>query len=201
MAGETATQADVAAIREQLGLTEPMPQQYARYLASLAIGDFGTSILYRQPAFPIIATRLPATLELTLLATILTAAVGIPMGVLMAVRQRSWVDGVGAFVDAVRRIDAELLAGHRADHAGLSRAGVGAHIRSRARAPGRRPAGVFTGQPERLGQSLRYLMLPTITLAAFQLAFVTRLTRSSVVDELGQTYVRAARREASLARW
>ncbi len=192
IAGETATQADIARIRDQLGLSEPLPQQYLRYLGRLSVGDFGTSIVYSQPALGLITERLPATLELTLMATLLTVIVAVPAGVLMAVRQGSAVDTAGALVTLFGVSVPSFWLGIMLIL--LVSVGLGWLPTS-----GRGPSlvdgllGLLTGQPALLADSLRHLILPTITLAAFQFAFVARISRSSVVDELGQIYVRAAR--------
>lgn len=192
MIGELGTAEDLARMTRQLGLDRPLPEQYVVYLSRLVQGDFGNSILYGSPVLQLIAQRLPATLELTLFATLLTIAIGIPFGVTMAVRPRTLTDHVGALVTLFGvSIPGFWL--------GIVLILIVAVQLGLTPTSGRGPAlidgiwGVFSGRPDRLSDALRYLVLPTITLSAFQLAFITRLTRSSVLEELGQVYVRAAR--------
>lgn len=192
MVGELGTAEDLARMTQQLGLDRPLPEQYFVYVSRLLQGDFGTSILYGSPVLHLIAQRLPATLELTLFATLLTVTIGIPFGVVMAVRPRTLTDHAGALVTLFGvSIPSFWL--------GIVLILIVAVELGLTPTSGRGPAltegiaGVFSGKPQRLGDALRYLVLPTMTLSAFQLAFITRLTRSSVLEELGQVYVRAAR--------
>ena len=94
-AGDNASPEQVAAVRHSLGFDRPLPEQFLRYVAAVARGDFGTSLFTQQPIADDLAARLPATLELTLVAIVLAAAIGIPLGVLAAVRRGS-LAGCGA---------------------------------------------------------------------------------------------------------
>src|SRR4029453_17075630 len=91
-AGETATPAQVEALRRQLGFDRPLPVQFADYVARLARGDMGTSIFTRRPIAEDLAHRLPATIELTLAAMVVSVLVGIPLGVLSALWRNSLLD-------------------------------------------------------------------------------------------------------------
>lgn len=192
MAGEFATADDIARMSEQLGLDKPLPQQYFVYVTSLVRGDFGKSIVFGTPALPLIVQRLPATLELTLLAVLLTLAIAIPFGVVMAVKPRALADYVGALVTLFGVsipsfwLGIVLILIVAVDLRWLPTSGRGMPLVDAIGA-------AFSGRPDQVVTTLRYLALPTITLSAFQLAFIARLTRSSVLEELGQTYVRAAR--------
>src|SRR5437899_390702 len=88
VAGETATPAQVEALRRQLGFDRPLPVQFVTYVARLARGDMGTSLYTMRPIADDLATRLPATLELTLVAMVVSVVVGIPLGVVAALRDR-----------------------------------------------------------------------------------------------------------------
>jgi peptide/nickel transport system permease protein len=189
MAGEFATADDIARVTERLGLDKPLPQQYFIYVTDLVRGDFGKSILYGTPALALIQQRLPATLELTLLATLLTLVIAVPFGVIMAVKPRALADYAGALVTLFGVsipsfwLGIVLILIVSVELRWLPTSGRGTPLLD----------AVLSGHPDRLVAALRYLALPTITLSAFQLAFIARLTRSSVLEELGQTYVRAAR--------
>src|SRR5215471_19191140 len=92
VAGETATPAQVEALRRELGFDRPLPVQFADYVARLVRGDMGTSIFTRRPIVEDLAHRLPATIELTLVAMVLSVVVGIPLGVASAVWRNSVLD-------------------------------------------------------------------------------------------------------------
>ena len=92
VAGETATPAQVEALRRELGYDRPLPVQFVDYLARLARGDMGTSLFTRRPIVADLAHRLPATLELTVAAMLVSVLVGIPLGVLSALWRNSLLD-------------------------------------------------------------------------------------------------------------
>ena len=91
-AGNAASVEAVEQIRQKLGLNQPLATQFLRYVQELAVGNWGQSLSTGQPVAHEIATRLPASLELTLIALVLSLAVSIPLGVLAATRPGSWVD-------------------------------------------------------------------------------------------------------------
>src|SRR5262245_46221972 len=92
VAGETATPAQVDALRRQLGYDRPLPVQFVDYVARLARGDMGTSLFTRRPILDDLANRLPATIELTVVAMLVSVLVGIPLGVLSALWRNSLLD-------------------------------------------------------------------------------------------------------------
>lgn len=92
--GDRATDAKAAELRHQLGLDQPLPVQYARFVGGLVRGDFGTSLLYRQPVNDLVFRRIPTTLFLALYAMILTALFTLPAGILAAVRKNKPADHV-----------------------------------------------------------------------------------------------------------
>src|SRR5215468_2029263 len=92
VAGETATPAQVAALRRQLGFDRPLPVQFVEYVGRLGRGDMGTSLYTTRPIADDLATRLPATIELTLVAMAFSVLVGIPLGVCSALWRNSWLD-------------------------------------------------------------------------------------------------------------
>src|SRR5918992_2655292 len=92
VAGETATPAQVEALRKQLGYDRPLPVQFVDYITRLVQGDMGTSLFTRRPIVDDLVHRLPATIELTLVAMVVSILVGIPLGVLSALWRNSFLD-------------------------------------------------------------------------------------------------------------
>ena len=92
MLGVGASEQDLAALREKLGLDRPLVVQFARYARGVLSGDLGDSFAYRKEVLPVILERLPATLELTFAAMLLACGIGIPLGVEAAIRRRSSFD-------------------------------------------------------------------------------------------------------------
>lgn len=91
-AGPAATPEAIAEVRKQLGLDKSLPEQFIRYVVDLAHGNLGNSLTTGQPVVSDIASRLPASGELTLLGLLIALAIAIPLGILAAIREGSWVD-------------------------------------------------------------------------------------------------------------
>ncbi len=169
---EGAPQSAVEELNRQLGLKEPLHVQYAIFLRSVFRGDFGQSFQYRAPALRVVVERLPATIDLTLVAMALTVAFGVAIGVVSAVRQ-----------------------GTRYDYAGTALAVLGQSLPNFW-------LGImlilFFGVtlrwlPTSGFLDWRYLVLPSVTLAAYPTALVARLTRSSMLEILTRDYIRTGR--------
>lgn len=172
MLGETATPAAVAQLRHALKLDRPLPEQYANYMMHLAHGDLGTSIRAGEPVVTVIAARLPATVELASAATLVAVATGIPVGVLSAVRRGSFTD-TAAFVAS---LVGQAMPGY---WLGLILISI---------------FSVWLGWlPVSGSGSVSHLVLPAVTLAAFMLGLIVRLTRSTTLEVLQEDYVRTAR--------
>jgi len=175
------TAEDLTRLREQLGLNEPWPQQYARWIMGFVQGDWGWSLVTKRPVLTMIGERLPNTLLLMGIVFVTTMAIAIPVGVISAVRQYSWFDHVATTL---------AFAGHS-----LPTFWIGLML-IMIFAVGLRwlPAGgMYTlGQPFSLGDRARYLILPVLTLALFDAANYTRYLRSSLLDVIRQDYVRTA---------
>ena len=182
MLGSQATQEGVARLRAGLGLDEPLPLQYARWMAHVAQGDLGRSIRMRQPVLGEVLIRFRATLLLAATALILSTAGGIALGVLSAARPRSMVDRLSAlgsifgasmpsfWLGLVLMVCFSLWLGW------LPASGM----------YGARGAGG-------LGDLLSHLALPAAALAAASMTIIARLTRSTMLDILRQDFVRTAR--------
>jgi ABC-type dipeptide/oligopeptide/nickel transport system permease component len=167
-----APRAEFDRVRKELGLDRPLPVQYAVFVERAVRGDFGRSIHFHEPAMRVVASYLPATLELGLAAFVLAAVVGVPVGVLSAVKRNSLLDH-GTMTLALVGQSAPtfflgilfvLLISLRAGLVPTSGRGTWAH-----------------------------LVLPSLTLGAFAMASIARLTRSAVLEALGADYVRTAR--------
>jgi ABC-type dipeptide/oligopeptide/nickel transport system permease component len=172
IAGEMAPRELVESIRRQMGLDQPLPVQYVRYLGGLARGDLGVSKVFQQNAGEQLAARLPATLQLAGLAMLLAFAVGVLAGVVSAVKRYSWLDYV-ATLGAVGGVSIPSF------WLGLML------IMLFSVGLGWLPTAGNTG-PESI-------ILPAVTLSAYQMAIIARMTRSSMLEVLGQDYVRTAR--------
>jgi peptide/nickel transport system permease protein len=93
-----APEADRVKLREALGLTDPIPVQFARFIANAARGDFGKSFFHREPAFGLVIERMPTTIALTCLAVALAVAVALPVGIYSAVRRNTLTDHAATVV-------------------------------------------------------------------------------------------------------
>lgn len=170
---EYATQEDRERITRELGLDRPLPEQYLSFVGSALRGDLGRSVSGdRQPALELIAERLPPSLQLAGAALALSLAIGVPLGVLAAVRRGSRTDGAA-------RLLALLGQSVPAFWLGI----VLMQIFS-----------VQLGWAPTSGYGeLRHLVLPAVTMGLFTVAAITRLIRGAMIDALGSEYVRLAR--------
>jgi peptide/nickel transport system permease protein len=172
MLGESAAPQDVEQLRSKLGLNRPLYAQYLNFMRKAAVGDLGTSLRTNQPVSTIIAERMPATFELAAAAMIVALVIAIPLGVLAAVR-----------------------AGTSIDHAATTLALVGISMPNFWLGP--LLAIVFSVTlgwfPVSGRGTAANLVLPAITLGAPLAAILARMTRASVLEELRELYVLAAR--------
>jgi peptide/nickel transport system permease protein len=163
---------DVNEFRQRLGFNDPLAVQYARFMAGALHGDFGESLRYRRDALGLVLERLPATLLLAGTSIALTLLIAVPLGLVTAVRRDTLVDHVGT----VAMVLGQAIPGF---WLGLML------IYLFAVALRWLPTG-GTG-------SLAHLVMPSVVLAAFFSARVARLTRSAVLDVLGEEYITTAR--------
>ena len=186
----------------QLGLDKPIYVQYFRYLAQLIEGDLGTSIMTAQPVSEDILRFFPATLELATIATLLGVFVGIPMGVLAAVHQGRWPDhivrvigligysapifwlGMVALLVFYAKLDWVAGPG-RLDvyYDGIVEPVTGVLLIDAA----------MVQNWEIFQNALSHLILPASVLGTFALAYIARMTRSFMLDQLNQEYILTAR--------
>ena len=187
MLGEEATPQSVAALRVKLGLDQPIPVQYARWLGSVLHGDLGRSIRSNQPVSAAILERLPVTLELALLALLVSLAIAMPVGIIAALRRNSFLDTISTVVALLGvsmpsfflAILLVLLFG----------------VVLRWLPP-------FGYQPisKGLAGNLLKMAMPACTLGTALAAIVMRQIRSSMLEVLDQDYIRTARAKGARER-
>jgi peptide/nickel transport system permease protein len=167
-----APESAVAELNRQLGLREPFIVQYGLFLKSVARGDFGQSFQYRAPALRVVLERLPATVQLTLAAMLITIAAGVSLGIFTAVRRGTRYDVAGTIVAVLGQSLPNFWLGIML----ILLFGVALRWL---------PTSGFSGWTS--------LVLPAVTLAAFPMALVARLTRSSMLEILHRDYIRTGR--------
>ncbi|HEY9336432.1 nickel ABC transporter permease [Kribbella sp. NPDC050459] len=172
MLGPDADQAQVAALRAQLGLDQSLIQQYATYLANVVHLDFGESFRLNADSMSLVLQRVPATIQLATTALLLSLLIGLPLGVIAALRAHSWVD---------RSISVFSLMGQSTPSFWLGIVLILVFARGLKMLPS---AGSGTWA---------HLVLPTITLALPFLAILVRLTRSGLLEVVHEGYVQTAR--------
>jgi peptide/nickel transport system permease protein len=180
--GEERDPAVLAAMREEFGLNQPMPVQYVAWITHLAHGDLGRSFQTKERVLEAIVERLPATAELGLAAILISVTIALAVGILSAIKRNSFVDIAASSV---------TLAGisFPSFFLGIVLILVFAYV-----IPGHIfPPGGYTPISENLGDNLRRLVLPAVTLAAGSLAVNLRQVRSSLLDVFGHEYMRTAR--------
>lgn len=178
--GEEATPQQVEALRNKLGLNQPIPVQYVKWLGAVLRGDLGRSVRSNQPVSEAIAERLPVTVELALLSMVISLAIAIPAGIISAMRRNSVVDTTATFV---------ALLGVSLPNFFLAILLIlvfGVKL-------GWLPPFGYQPLNAGLAENLRRMILPAITLGAALAAIVTRMMRSSLLEVLDQDYVRTAR--------
>ena len=201
-AGPAATPAAIAEIRHKLGLDLPLMAQFANYVSDLVRGNLGVSLTTGQPVLQDIAARLPASAELTLLGLVLSLAIALPLGVLAALKQGSWIDHLCRIV-ATAGVSLPVF------FTGLLFVYVFYFLLGWAPAPLGRLDVYATAPPtitgfylidslivrdfETFRSALAQIALPTITLAVFSLAPIARITRASMLSVLGSDFIRTAR--------
>jgi peptide/nickel transport system permease protein len=210
MAGERATPEQVAALREQLGLNQPLPVQYLVFLGNLLRLNFSTSIISGVPIAEEIKTRWPATFELSVAAMLVATVIGIPAGVLAAVRKNSAVDnltmsgsliGVSLPVYWLGLLLVYLFAVNLQWLPPSGRISIDAGFNFKPITGFYVLDSLLQGDFRALKDVLAHLILPAITLGTIPLAILARITRSAMLEVLSQDYIRTARAKGLLERW
>lgn len=199
--GPDATQEMVVAYRQQHGLNQPILVQYGLYLRNLLRGDLGTSILTNKPVSSELATFLPATIELMLASVLVSVVLAVPLGILSAVRRGTWYDHTlratsvaglslpifwfGIILQLVfyRQLEWLPIGGRLAASLAPMESITGLHTID----------GLLQGRWDVVGSAAVHLILPAFSLGLINLASITRITRSSMLDVLDKDFVRVAR--------
>ncbi|MDT0319669.1 ABC transporter permease [Streptomyces millisiae] len=197
--GERATEASRRQIEEALGLNDPVWVQYAHWMERLVQFDFGASVRTGRPVLEEFTQRFPATVELALSAMLIAVVVGIPLGYFAARRRGSWLDvgavsgsliGIcipvfflGFILRAVFAVNLGWLPSFGRQSTGINATEVtGFYVLD----------GLLTGEWDASWDAVEHLILPALALSSIPLAVIVRITRASVLEVLGEDYVRTA---------
>lgn len=178
--GEMATVEERDALRVKMGFDEPIPFQYARWLERTLSGDLGVSLRTHEPVAEMLLTRIPVTLELTVLAVLMSVLIGIPAGILASLHRNSWVDMVVSFL---------AMGGMALPYfwAGILL------IRLFSLQLGWLPPSGYVPIFVDPVENLKLMILPALTVGTSLVALVMRQTRTSMLEVLSQDYIRTAR--------
>jgi peptide/nickel transport system permease protein len=191
----------VAAFRAKWGLDQPPYMQYLTYFTNLLQGDLGTSISTHNSVTEDLARYLPATIELATTAIILTVLVGVPFGIISAVKRNTWIDqgsrvlsliGVSAPVFWLALLGLYVFYAWLGWLPGPGRLDIGLE-------PPPHVTGLYTvdallaGDLPLFFNALSHLILPSLVLACYSMGLITRMTRSAMLDVLSEDYIRTAR--------
>lgn len=189
--GQDATPQAIAQMHHALGLDRPLIVQLGIYIAHLTMGDLGRSIFQHDPVSQIVLVHLSATVELTVTALFLAIVIGLPLGIVAAVRQ-------GSVIDMANMVFAQLGVSMPVFWLGILLMFWFAVLLGWLPAFGRGVpllqaiAAALSGHPQVLVDSLRHLAMPAFALGLNGAAFISRITRSSMLDVLHEDYIRTA---------
>ncbi len=201
-AGPAAPQQAVDEVRQALGLDRSLTVQFGYYVRDLAHGEFGNSLSTGQPVLTELATRLPASLELTLAALVFATVIAVPLGIMAATHPGSWIDHVCRLLTTAGVSLPTFFTG-------LLLAYIFYYLLGWAPSPIGRLDPVYTppdavtgfylidsllmGDLELFGAALRQLVLPAVTLGLFVMAPLARMTRAAMLGVLSADFIRTAR--------
>jgi len=178
----------LAELRRMFGLDQSLPQQYLGWIASLLSGDFGRSIRTSRPILPDVLARVPVTYQLTVMAMVLSLLLAVPLGIVSSVKRSTGVDSL------VRVFGLLGLSIPNFWLASMLVLLVSQHFR------GGLPTSGYVYPNQDLLGSFRSLLLPALALGAANMAILMRMTRSSMLEVLGQEYVLTARAKGLVER-
>lgn len=179
VAGADAPPETLAAVRRELGLDRPLHEQYWSYLKRVLHGDLGRSVRSREPVAALLGRTFPNTVTLAVAGIVVAVGVAVPLGVLSAVRQDSWLDNVSRLL-AFLGVSMPIFA------VGLLLMWVFGYLLRWFPLSG-------TGGSVLTWRGLSHLVLPAVSVSSFTVAVLTRLTRSSMLEVIRQDYIRTAR--------
>lgn len=177
--GDQASQEAVEQLQEELGLNQSLWGQYVDYMTGLVQGDLGRSLVNRTSAWDQIQTVLPHTIELTIVSILIALLLGIPTGVITAIKQNTWIDYTGRILSLAGLSAPAFYIGILLIYIFAARLGWFPAI----------GAGDFSNPIK----NLHALVLPAVTLGLVETAYVARMTRSVMLNVLSDDYVRTAR--------
>ncbi|MDE1188172.1 ABC transporter permease [Erwiniaceae bacterium L1_54_6] len=180
IAGDMATPQQLAAIRANLGLDQPLYQQFFVWIGQLLHGDFSTSLMAHTPVLTMIGQRLEPTLSLALVAIIFTILISVPLGVLAAWKHGSWIDNLVMSASVLGFSIPVFVIGY------LLATLFAIELRWL-------PVQGFTSITKGVWPFAERIILPALTLSSVYIALVARMTRASVLEVLGEDYIRTAR--------
>lgn len=180
IAGDNATSQQILDIRTKLGLEQPMLQQFVIWLGNILRGDLGESFFFRKTVFELISERVEPTLSLAVLTIVLAVVIAIPLGVVAAYKQGTWIDRIVMGFSVIGFSVPVFVIGYLLIYIfaiklgwfpvqGYQRIGLG------------------------IGPWFRSLVLPALTLSVIYVALIARMTRTSMLEVLSEDYVRTAR--------
>ncbi len=178
--GEDASLADRAALKAEMGLDQPIPVQYARWLGKALTGDLGKSLRTQEPVAQMLASRVPITLELALLAVIVSVLIGVPLGIFAALKRNSWIDSL---------LSAVSLSSMAIPYFWV---GILLIMLLSVRLGWLPPSGYVPFFEDPIA-NLKLMIMPVITVGTAQAALVMRQTRTAMLQILSQDYIRTAR--------
>lgn len=200
--GDRATPDSIARVRESMGLNKPLPFQYFAFLGSLLRFDLGTSIFTGESIVKAIMLRWPATFELSVVSMLIALLLGIPAGVIAAVRKNSWVDnltmtgsllGVSMPVYWLGLLLVYLFAVNLQWLPPSGRVGINVGYGFKEITGFYIFDALIQGNFKALSDIISHLILPALTLSTIPLAIIARITRSAMLEVLSQDYIRTAR--------
>ena len=180
LAGDTATPAQLEAIRTSLGLNDPLFVQFFNWISDLMRGDFGTSILSGKPVIELIADRMEPTISLALTTITLSVIIAVPLGVIAAWKQGTLIDRFVMLLSVLGFSVPVFVIGYLM-------------ITLFSMQLGWFPVKGFKPIGDGVGNFLHRIALPTFTLTLLYIALIARITRTSMLEILGEDYVRTAR--------
>ncbi len=180
IAGDAATTEDIAQLREQLGLEEPLIVQFGIYIGNMLQGDFGESFYYKRPVMSMVADGVEPTLSLALFTIVLACLIAVPLGTLAAYRQGSWIDRTVMGFSVVGFSVPVFVIGYVLIYVFAIKLDW---------FPVQGYQSIFDG----IGGWAYRLIMPSLALSVIFIALIARMTRTSVLEVLNEDYVRTAR--------
>lgn len=173
MVSPTTSREQMEVLREQMGYNDPLPQQYFRFLKGAVVGDFGTSYYYNEPAMQVVMERVPATLKLATAALVICVLLGIPAGMISAVKRNTKTDSVIRVLALLGQCMPAFWLGIML----VMLFSVNLHL-------------LPTGGAD---QGLKSLIMPAFTLGLFSAATICRLLRSNMIEVMSKEYIDVAK--------